>query len=134
MKRVYVVVAIVTLVAAAAIAHDPSDCPKWWEGATLLQATSQEWKVGSDRDRLATAATWAYQFIKDMSPPIELADEVLPFAIQLRICVDLGLYGTSTEITRASDLATFCTLTMKDSFQVMLGSLDKVRRARAALP
>lgn len=109
-------------------------CPEyaWYEGGTLFKATSAEWRGASSRDRLATAAEWAYRFIEDMSPSVQTTDELFPFAREIRDCLDTAFKEGSVEVSRASDAAAFCAVYMKDTFQQMLNAQDAVRRARAA--
>ena len=126
MKR-NVMAAIVVIAAAVTAWAQESDCPEWWDGGTLFQADNKEWTEGTNRDRLATAAVWAFQYIEDMSPSIETIDELFWFAVQIRDCADTGVDGISVKLSM-SQVATFCLVRMKDSFQQRLDLLDAARK------
>lgn len=61
---------------------------RWYEGGTLHKATISEWKMASDRNKLATCA----DFISSSNP--RLTERQLRIvATELKNCIDEGVYG-----------------------------------------
>lgn len=63
----------------------PEPIPEWYEGGTLHGSTYDEWKAGSDRDKLATAADWVAAIWEPM--PSNLT-ELRVLASEVLVCVD----------------------------------------------
>lgn len=131
-KRVFLMVFVFAL-AALACGESSSSRPvgsskpqptkvKWFTGGTLHQATSKQWMVGTGRNRLATAADWAYAGIKKwkgeaaVDEPDELEFGLKPYAQDLVTCVT-GSAKTSVEngleMQKVYELAAACAVLME---------------------
>ena len=84
--------------------------PPWHEGGTLHDATIEEWRAGSARNRLATAADWVLVLLERHPISQESADGSLRdrrlLAEQLVACADGAPVARAGE--PVSVIATWC--------------------------
>lgn len=84
----------------------------WYSGGTLHAATVDEWNAADDRNKLATAADWAYVGFDNVH--FSTPDEIRPYAEQVVICVNESLDGSVDMGNSATAVANLCIAIMKD--------------------
>lgn len=80
---------------------------EWYEGGTLHKAKISEWKLATDKNKLATCA----DFIAKVDGSISLAK-----ATNLKVCIDEGTQGINTADNQSvADVASVCMIILKSN-------------------
>ena len=121
------IIAVIALWPSLQEAWKGRPCPEyaWYEGGTLSDATSAEWRDATDRNRLATAADWAANYVGGAGVSTEPRDRLFPLAFAFRRCVDeVAPHISDLDITMAA-AGVGCVLTQEELFQRLLAALTK---------
>jgi len=86
----------------------PITTDKWYNGGNLHKAKIYEWKLATEKNKLATCGDFIAATNKDLS-----MDEIKIKAIELKNCIDESTRGLkSTDSTEVSRVASLCTVTL----------------------
>ena len=88
-----------------------STAADWYEGGTLHKANAQQWRAGSARDRLATAADWATVSLgRDKVRALGSIDRLRPYAEEIVWCADEAVADRRIVNVAMSGIAATCWL------------------------
>lgn len=82
---------------------------EWYQGGTLHDATVGQWKVGSSRDRLATASDWTTGVIGQTEFERIGIDGVKALSEDLVACINESVEGLpQTNAMKAAEIGAAC--------------------------
>ncbi len=102
-RLIGLLIAVVALGSAFFVLNEDEEVDLlWYEGGTLHQSSIAEWRLGSERDQLATTADWVTSFEGFAAP-----EEIFVMANRLLDCIN-NTAVSSPETTQTHAVATTC--------------------------
>ncbi len=86
---------------------------EWYSGGTLHRGDMGDWVDAAPSNHLATSADFVAttsmngSFTSQISRTISTTNDLLPYSIKLRVCIDAA-YGPSLEFMKVSEIAAAC--------------------------